>query len=218
MVKRALIERRPWLLLSLFFGVSWWFVAGGAVPGLYQIAWKGAAVGALAIYAFQRHLGRDGALIAGVMTLYALADMAQELWLAAGGVLHAIGHLLAIWLFARNRRVNPARSQRLVGIALAIGVPLDAYLLAFGGEGRWMVAGYALILGAMAAMAWQSRFSRYRIGAGAVLFVLSDLLLIAVNGPLRSVAVAGSLVWPLYYTGVLMICTGVVVRLRRERG
>jgi uncharacterized membrane protein YhhN len=78
------------------------------------------------------------------------------------------------------------------------------------------VALYALALGAMAASAWASVFPRYRVGAGAVLFLLSDLLLFAEMGPLQGNLVPQIMVWPLYYLGQLLIATGVTVTLRKR--
>ena len=56
MPKRALMEKRPWLVASLLFGISCWFVEQGVVlskfPGLFEIAWKGAGVALLAAYAW----------------------------------------------------------------------------------------------------------------------------------------------------------------------
>lgn len=221
MPRRALIDRRPWLLASLFFGMSWWFVAGSAMPGLHQIAWKGAAVGLLAVYAAQRHLGRDGTMMAAVMALSAAGDMALELYDLAAALLFAMAHGVAIALYARHRRPRLTPSQKACAITLLIGTPLIAYLLLVGSAERVAATGYALLLGAMAAMAWSSRFSRYRVGAGAVLFVASHLLLLAAAGTPLSAApgapVVGRLVWPLYYTGQLLICTGVIAQLLRER-
>ena len=84
MPKRALIERRPWLLASLIAGISYYFMAGYQVPGLYQIAWKGAGVALLAVWALRRHRSSDARQIGVVMALGALGDMAIEANLIAG--------------------------------------------------------------------------------------------------------------------------------------
>ena len=43
MPRRALIDKRPWLLASLAAGVSYYFVQDSVtVPGLWLMAWKGA--------------------------------------------------------------------------------------------------------------------------------------------------------------------------------
>ena len=68
----------------------------------------------------------------------------------------------------------------------------------------------------MTAAAWTSSFPRYRVGIGAVMFAVSDLLIFADLGPLADSALPGLLIWPLYYFGQFLICTGVVGELRRR--
>ncbi len=75
MPKRALIEKRPWLLASLIAAISFYFVRNGQVPGLYLMAWKGAGVALLAVYALARHKGADSRQIAAVMAFGALGDV-----------------------------------------------------------------------------------------------------------------------------------------------
>ena len=75
---------------------------------------------------------------------------------------------------------------------------------------------YALALGAMAASAWASVFPRYRVGAGAALFVVSDLLLFAEMGPLQASVVPQVMVWPLYYLAQFLIAVGIVQTLRKR--
>ena len=84
MPKRALIDQRPWLLASLIAGISYWFVIGSELPGLYQIAWKGAGVALLAVYALVRHPSADARMIALVMAFGALGDMVLEVNFQAG--------------------------------------------------------------------------------------------------------------------------------------
>ena len=75
------------------------------------------------------------------------------------------------------------------------------------------VAAYSVILAAMATMAWSSNFPRYRVGIGAILFVISDLLIFAELGPLANSEWSGIAIWYLYYFGVLMIAVGVAQTL-----
>jgi uncharacterized membrane protein YhhN len=91
-----------------------------------------------------------------------------------------------------------------------------AWLLPAGRAQAPNIALYALALGAMAAGAWASVFPRYRVGAGAALFLLSDLLLFAEMGPLQGSIVPQILVWPVYYLGQLLIATGVAQTLRKR--
>lgn len=214
---RALIDHRPWLLASLVASISYFFARDNPVPGLALILWKGAAVALLAVFALRRARSADGWLLVAVLSLGALGDMALEIDMIAGGALFALGHLVAIALFLRNRRARRTGSQGLAALALLLGAPLLAALLTMP-DPRWpLAATYGAIVGAMAASAWVSRFPRYRVGLGAVLFVASDLMIFARESGDLPEAVAWWLVWPLYYAGQFLIATGVVRTLGPER-
>ena len=211
--KRALIEHRPWLLASLVAGVGYYFLWNNPVGGVWLILLKGAGVGLLAAYALRRTSGLDGAILTLALALSAAADMALEIEFEVGGALFFASHLVAIVLYVRNVRPQPVASQMACAAALAIGTPIISYLL----SGRLDIALYSASLGAMAATAWMSRFPRYRVGLGAVLFVISDWLIFSRMGPIDLAPLPDILVWPTYYAGQLMIATGVVQTLRGER-
>lgn len=216
MPKRALAEKRPWLLASLLAGISYYFVRDGQIPGLYLMAWKGAGVALLALYALARHKGADSRQIAAVMAFGALGDVLIELVLEWGAVAFLIGHLIAIHLYWRHRRARLSPSQKLAGIAFAALIPAISFMLPADRAAAPGVALYALGLGLMTAAAWTSSFPRYRVGLGAVMFAVSDLLIFARIGPLAQSALPNLLIWPLYYFGQFLICTGVVGELRRR--
>jgi uncharacterized membrane protein YhhN len=218
MPKRALIERRPWLLASLAAGIGFFLLRNSHLPGLYQMALKGAGVALLAVYALLRHKGADSRQIALVMAFGALGDVLIELSLQAGAASFLLGHLVAIHLYMRHRRTSLPTSQKLVGLALLVLTPIISFLLPADRGAAPMVGLYALGLGGMAASAWTSSFPRYRVGVGAVMFVASDLLIFAQTGPLASSAVPDLLIWPLYYFGQFLICTGVIGELRSRGG
>ena len=134
------------------------------------------------------------------------------IWIYA--VAFLIGHLIAIHLYWRHRRAALAPSQKLLGLVLLVTVPLIAWALPADRASAPGIALYSTGLGAMAAAAWTSSFPRYRVGLGAVLFVLSDLLIFAHVGPLAHSVLPGLLIWPLYYFGQFLICTGVIGELR----
>lgn len=216
MPKRALAEKRPWLLASLLAGISYYFVRDGQIPGLYLMAWKGAGVALLALYALARHKGADSRQIAAVMAFGALGDVLIELVLEWGAVAFLIGHLIAIHLYRRHRRARLSPSQKLAGIAFAVLIPAISFMLPSDRAAAPGVALYALGLGVMTAAAWTSSFPRYRVGLGAVMFAVSDLLIFARIGPMAQSPLPNLLIWPLYYFGQFLICTGVVGELRRR--
>lgn len=213
MPKRALVEHRPWLLAGVIAAFAYYFLQDNPIGELWLILIKGAGVGFLAIYALRRGPGVDGAILAVALAISALADMALELWFEVGGGLFALSHCFAIALYLRNRRESPSFSQNLLGLTLLIGVPALSYLL----SGDPLVAVYSVTLGTMAAAAWNSRFPRYRVGIGAILFVISDWLIFGRMGPYDLGLVPDLAVWPLYFAGQLMIATGVVQTLRGEK-
>ena len=212
MPQRALIEQRPWLLASLVAGISYWFVAGSWIPGLYLILWKGAGVGLLAVYAWVHHPVRDAHRIALVMAFGALGDMVLEVNFTGGALAFLMGHLVAIALYLRHHRRFMGQADKALTAAILLAIPGAAYLLTGASE----VALYALGLGGMAAGAWACDFPRRRVALGALMFAASDLLIFARMGPMAQSAIPHLLVWPLYYFGQFLITVGVIGALRRK--
>lgn len=199
-----------WLFgIAVVAGASYSLETWGLVEaGAWAAAWKASGVALLTAWAAARARSLDGWLLTAVLALGALGDLLLETHgFVAGGAAFAVGHGVAVWLYLRNRRTAPSKSQWLLGWALVPLVTLIALLLSRGDKG---VAVYAVLLGAMAANAWVSRFPRYRVGIGAMLFVGSDLLIFARMGPLAGSAVPGLLIWPLYFVGQALIAWGVV--------
>ena len=215
MPKRALAEHRPYLLLSLLFGVTYFFVQDDQVGGAWLMLWKGAGVFFLAVYALHRGRGRDGVLIALVMAISSLADVVLTVNLLFGGGLFAIAHAFAIWLYLANPRKTAISSQKLAATALLALTPLVAGLMTYPLDNWQIATAYSLVVGAMAAAAWTSRFPRYRVGVGAVLFVVSDLVIFGKESGHVSPELAEWLIWPLYFGGQFLIATGVVQTIRK---
>lgn len=218
MAKQALIEQRPWLLASITAATAYYFLSDNPVfEGTWGLLAKGASVGLLALYALLRvphgRRGIDGLLLVAALVLASAGDVAIELDFLTGGALFAAAHAVAVGLYLRNRHKRPSPTQKLMGAALLIGTPLVSYVL----SGQAQIAIYASFLGAMAAAAWMSHYPRYRVGTGAVLFVVSDWLIFARMGPVDLEPLLTLLIWPLYYAGQLMITTGIVQCLRGEQ-
>ncbi len=216
MPKRALIEHRPWILASLVAGIAYFFLADAPIGGAWLILLKGAGVGLLAAYSLLRNRGTDAHLLALVMALAALGDMVLELDEAAGGFAFFLSHVAAMALYLRHRRQNMTQSQGLLAAALLFLTPLTAWILVAETGNGMPVAIYALALGGMAGLAWTSSFPRYRVGLGAVLFVISDLLIFARIGGALPQEITSWLIWPTYFGGQFLIATGVIQTLRHE--
>lgn len=210
MPRRALIEKRPWLLASLLAATVYYVVRGDTLPDLYEWALKGAGVAFLAVYAFKHGKTGDSRAIAAVMAFGALGDILIEYRLEAGAASFLAGHVVAIALYLRRRREQLALSQTALALVMLCAIPVIAYFLPADRSAAWPVFGYSLALAGMTASAWTSRFNRYRVGIGGVLFAVSDLLIFARMGPLAGSMVPDVLIWPLYYFGQFLICVGVV--------
>ncbi|NJM49669.1 MAG: lysoplasmalogenase [Sphingomonadales bacterium] len=207
-MKEDLAHKRPWLLASLLFGLSYPFAAIWHVPEMFAVFWKMASIGSLVPYALRKHHSGEFAILAAVLGLCSLADGVLEFSLTGGAAVFAAAHLLAIILYTRHRRVKPVFSQQALGIIVAVLTPIIAYLLAGP-----LAALYAAILAIMAGMAWTSNFPRYRVGIGAMMFVASDLFIFWREGQGGTFPGIAWAIWLLYYLGMVLIATGVVQTL-----
>lgn len=210
----------PYLVLAcaIVAGVSYVASWDMDLPPLASMFWKGAGVSLLALYAGLKARGLDGWLICAVMAFGALGDMLLEAaGLTVGAVAFLVGHLTAIWLYLRNRRRAVTRSQMLFAILLVPATGILAFLLPTDRALAAAATLYSMSLAVMAAMAWTSRFPRAVVGAGALMFVVSDLLIFARAGALEHAAWIGLAIWGLYFLGQTLICVGVTRTLARNR-
>lgn len=182
-----------------------------------SLAWKGAGVSLLALYAALSARSLDGWLISAVMAFGAAGDvLLGAAGFVVGGAAFFAGHMVAIVLYQRNQRPRLGWWVRLGSAVLMAGTIAAAYLLPADRAGALGVAVYATGLSYMAASAWMSRFPLSWVALGATMFVASDLLIFARSGPLAGGgAWLGFAVWSLYFAGQALICTGVVRSLAR---
>ncbi|MBC7519933.1 MAG: lysoplasmalogenase [Sandarakinorhabdus sp.] len=196
------------ILASLVTGLLYPLVEGRFGP-VGDIVAKGSGVAALAVAG----LAGNQRWIAAIMAAGAAGDVLLELpgGLVIGGGAFAIGHAIAIYHYTRHRRPALSRASRLGAAALlgyGAAMPL---LLMPAGAAVAQVTLYSLLLCGMAAAALLSRFPRQWLAAGALLFVISDTLLIMRLGGhlVGGAGLHGALVWYFYYLGQFGIFVGV---------
>jgi uncharacterized membrane protein YhhN len=216
MPRRALTQKRPLIALSILAALAFYYLHSSDFPEYYLIPLKGSAVGLLALYAWMRHASPDARLLAWALGAAALGDMGMEVQFEIGGLLFFLFHVLAMGVFLRHRRGPLKGAHSWIAGMLVVATPIAAWLLPYDRAAALQVGLYGLALGGMAASAWASTFPRPQVGAGAVLFVISDLLIFAEMGPLSGSEVPEYLVWPIYYLGVLLITTGVLTGLHKR--
>ena len=215
-------RKQLWLVVSIILGTAFWLL-GDRVDWLpLHMAFKGAPVAVLAWYGLEQSTSVTRP-IGVILAFGALGDVLIELDLTTGALAFLCGHFFACWFYIQNRR--PLNwTNGLVGALIAATIPALVSLVL---PEETSVLAYACGLGAMAGCAWCSRFRRDRVALGALLFAVSDILLFARMGvltgnglpnalhaiDLQSVnAVAGKLVWPLYFGGQVLIVYGVINR------
>jgi len=209
MIRNPVLARLV-LLAALIGGTSYVWSWSQGFSDLTSIVWKGSGVGLLAVFAALKARSPDGWALTAIMAFGALGDVLLE---AAGLIVGALaflaGHLVAIWLYWRNRGVELGRPASLLALAV---IPLTvgaAYVLSVGQAAGPGIPLYALGLSTMAALALMSRFSPPWVGLGALMFVVSDLLIFSRSGPLGDQAWLGLAIWGLYFGGQVLICLGV---------
>jgi uncharacterized membrane protein YhhN len=201
---------------SLAFGLSYPFLLGHLPNPAADIAAKGAGVGLLAVAAVLRARVADGWLLASVLALGALGDVLLEIDFAAGASAFAAGHVVAIVLYLRNLRAAAGLLDWVIATLIPVAAAVIPVLLLRGRPEAIPFAVYGALVGAMAAAAWTSRFPRPLAGAGAFLFLASDMLI-----ALRLGSGSEWLSWPiwyLYYVGQLLIFAGVARRIGSDSG
>lgn len=193
-------------MAALIAGVSYLVPVWTGWEGTVVTLWKGAGVALLALWAALLARNSGGWLIAIVLALGATGDVLLEAsGLTIGAVAFLAGHVVATILYLRN-----GGSMRAC-FAAAVTVAAAAYALTDDAG----VALYSLGLGMMAGGAVTSGLP-LSVAVGAVLFVVSDLLIFARLGPLSTSIIPTVLVWPTYFAGQALIAWGAVGALRRE--
>ena len=181
------------------------------LPQALAIAWKGTGVGLLAVWASAQGASTDHRLLATVLALGAVADMVLEVHFIGGAAVFAVGHVVAITLYLRNRRKTPYAA---ITVPLLIVASIATAMLYAPAEMRIAIGTYTLLLACMAASAGVSRFPAAAIGA--LLFLASDLLILARMTSLADAGWPSLAIWLLYFSGQALIAWGVASVLQRE--
>ena len=120
-------DRARWLwLAALVGGVSYFAAVVQQLDGPAIWAWKASGVALLGLWALLNARGTDGRLIAAALGFGALGDwLLDAVGMMEGAAAFAVGHLIAIALYLRNRRAALSPSQKLLVFGL---VPLALFI------------------------------------------------------------------------------------------
>ncbi|NJC07424.1 lysoplasmalogenase family protein [Polymorphobacter fuscus] len=200
---------------SLAAGIAYPLINGPAGIAITALV-KGLAVGLLAAAA-TRLATPQRWWLAAIMAAGALGDVLLNIpgLFYAGAAAFALGHGTAILFYRRHRRVA-GKAEHLAAVAILLWGAAMPALVSPAGTALAPLMVYSVLLCAMAAALLLSRFPRLAL-VGALLFILSDMLLIMrMGGHLVGDAQAhGLLVWFSYYLGQLLIFLGVAAGLSK---
>ncbi len=194
---------------ALLAGGSYLFGMNADLHPTALLAWKGAGVWLLAVYAALCARNRDGWMITLVMAMGALGDVLVERDQMQGAAAFIAGHIIATMLYLGHRRSILSASQKWLAIVTVPTVILIGWSLTHQPQ----IMLYSLFLAIMASSAWISRFPRYRTGLGAMLFVVSDLLIFAQMDLFAEAGWVSPAIWALYFAGQVLIVLGVTQSL-----
>ena len=90
-----LAHKRPWLLASLAFGLSYPLSSLLNVPGTFEIVWKMLPLALLVPYALRRHHSGEFAVLAVILALCSIGDGLVEISLELGAIAFGLSHLAA---------------------------------------------------------------------------------------------------------------------------
>lgn len=204
-----------WLVIAVAAAAAYFIIRDEHQLGAVRVAVKMAFAGSLALWMLPQ-----SRWFAAVLGLASIGDGLIDANIYLGAAAFIAAHIGAIGFYRRWLRPSPSASQRMAAAAFLVLTPVIALLVLPQPPDLIGALVYAPIVGAMAAAAWLSRFSRYRTGVGAVLFVVSDLLIFAQPGALAGSAAPALLIWPLYAAAQVMIALGVArgLKSRDEAG
>lgn len=207
---------RFWIMLTLGLsvGIIYFILSLTGAGGPWMALLKGTAVAILASALFLHVPGRDGHALGWVMAFGALGDVLIEWRLEAGALAFAVGHVIAIRLYRRHALPLESWSRGWIAGLFVLSVVAAAWLAP--PEGQLGMAFYTLFVAGMTAAALACRFPASLTGLGAVLFLISDLLIFARAGGQAPWAGLAVLVWPLYLAGQTLLTAGGAVGLSRR--
>ena len=200
---------RAMLAMAGLAGLAY-LLLGPLTTGPAHVVLKGSGVLLLAGSALQLRCAGASWLVL-VMLLGAAGDILLAIpgLFLAGAARFALGHATAIAFYLQHRR-RPAIGDFIVMAALLAYALAMPPLLTPAGQSFTAMLVYALLLCAMTATLWLSRFPRLA-AIGALLFIASDTLLVLRlgGGGLIDPLVDGALVWASYFAGQWLITLGV---------
>lgn len=206
------------LILSILAALAYWALRASAATPL-GIALKWLAIALLAVLMWQQRQSWQEVLLVVALCFHSVGDVLLDwdrttLFLPAVGAF-LLGHILYLVTFRPDvMKLNQLilSKQVLVGTLILYGIAMAVLIIPHLPKDMLaMVVSYMIVIVAMALVAACANYRTPWVVLGAMLYVISDSL-IALNTFVRPLGAAAHLIWPLYYTGQLLIVKGFLSR------
>ena len=180
-----------------------------------RLGWKFASIGLLMCYAVIHARNLDGWLLVLILLFSAASDLLLQIaGQTAGGLSFVVADVIAITLYARNRRENINLLTVSVALFFVLLCAALAYALPHDREQAIGIGFFVLPLAAMVAAAWMSRFPRPIVAIGAAMILLSDMIIFAKLGLFEGMPWIEEVIWLVYFAGEWLVTLGVVRSLK----
>lgn len=204
------------LVFSLIFGIGYGFhlypITGWPTAMLY----KGLGVGLLVLFTLTRNGMQTGAkrLLSLALFFGFLGDillegpMQNSFLMGLGGFL--VGHLFYMALFKKAAASHKSTMAKAIVAILWLSLIITlVQIYPLAGDLAMPVLVYGVILTSMATLATFSQYALIFVSSGAILFLISDMLL-GLRLFMDLPASVGPLIWFTYYPAQLLLCLGVI--------
>jgi uncharacterized membrane protein YhhN len=203
------------LIAAILAGAGYLVAVQSALPAATIAVAKASGPFLIGLYAACHARTLDGWLLVAVMLFCAVGDGLITSQVAIATLATAIAHMIATALYLRHRAWSITGLRNAARLAVVPTTVLVAWQLpiGIGSEDAIGTIAYAFFMSVMVATAWSSQFAKSSVGVGVTLFLVSDLLLFGIMGPLARTDALMALIWILYLAGQVLIATGVVKTL-----
>jgi uncharacterized membrane protein YhhN len=211
MIRPKVWEASALLGAAAFFALAFLFAGVFDLSPIATSLIKGAGPFMLAIFASRHARSSEGWMLVIMMLFCTLGDGLIASQVAIATLMTGIAHIIGATLYLRHRQTRLSIGKRMAIYAI---VPLTmsvAWFLPDGistGDAIGTLV-YALLVSLMVATAWSSKLAVTTVSIGVGLFLISDLMLFGIMGPLQGTDFVRGLIRALYMSGQILICIGI---------
>ena len=201
-----MVSVSPWLLAAIGFAVLRWLLPPAIIGLPLQLGFEFSTLAALAGFAWHSGGGRVGRLMSFAL-IFSATGLALAPFLGSlAPIILAAAALCAIGVFAGYKRAGLTSADVAIAAVFGLTPPVLTFLLTFD----FNTVLNAGVVGALAAIAWTSGFSRALVGFGALLLPLAFVLLLLLPPDRSGAAQFALMIWPLVWLGHALPAIGVV--------